>query len=255
MAQLEQVEGIILSVRDYRESDRLVKIFTANVGKRMFFVAGTRKPRSRIAPAILSFTKAVYIADIKKTGLCFLRDAKEIHYYQTIQQNIFLNAYATYILGLADAALEDGVADGKLYHRIERILERMDDGEDPEILVNIFEMQLLPYFGVAPTMMGCSVCGETTGKFDFSMRYQGILCEKHWDKDAYRMHASERAVYLLRLFSAVDIDKIGQISVKKETKQEIRKILDLIYTEMVGIHLKSKSFIDKMENTNFFKEI
>lgn len=65
MSQLEEVDGIILSVRNHRENDRLVKIFTNRFGKRMFFVKGTRKPNSKLKSAILPFTKAQYIADIR----------------------------------------------------------------------------------------------------------------------------------------------------------------------------------------------
>ncbi|MFV8213625.1 DNA repair protein RecO, partial [Streptococcus pluranimalium] len=36
-------QGIVLYNRDYRESDKLVKIFTETDGKRMFFVKHARK--------------------------------------------------------------------------------------------------------------------------------------------------------------------------------------------------------------------
>lgn len=246
MAQLEEVEGIILSVRNHRENDRLVKLFTNRFGKRMFFVKGTRKPNSKLKTAILPFTKAMYIADIRDTGLCFLRDAKEVTHYSGMQTDIFLNAYATYVLGLADAALEDGIVDPTLFHKIEMTLTDIDEGYDPEIMVNIFEVQILPYFGVAPELRGCTACGTTEGTFDYSSSYGGLLCQNHWHLDPHRYHASARAVYFLRLFSRINLDQLGEIRVKEETKKELRQLLDMIYEESVGIKLKSKSFIDQM---------
>ncbi len=44
------------------------------------------------------------------------------------------------------------------------------------------------------------------------------------------------------------MDQLGTISLKPETKREIRTVLDLIYDESVGIKLKSKRFIDQMYN-------
>lgn len=246
MSQLEEVEGIILSVRNHRENDRLVKIFTNRFGKRMFFVKGTRKPNSKLKAAILPFTKANYIADIRDSGLCFLRDAKEVVHYSAMQKDIFLNAYATYVLGLADAALEDAIVDSALFHKIEMTLIDIDEGYDPEIMVNIFEVQILPYFGVAPELRGCVSCGTTEGTFDYSSSYGGLLCQKHWHLDEHRYHASPRAIHFLRIFSRLNLDQLGEIKVKEETKKELRVLLDMIYEESVGIKLKSKSFIDQM---------
>lgn len=246
VAELQDTEGIVISARNYRENDRLVKIFTERYGKRMFFIKGTRKANSKLKAAVLPFTTATYIADIKDEGLCFIRDAKDLVHLNHLHTDIFLNAYATYILSLADAALEDGRPDPTLFHKIKQLLFEIDEGTDPEILVNIFEVQVLPYFGVAPEWRGCRICGNTTGPFDYSGSYGGLLCREHWGLDQHRYHASQRAIYFLRLFSVVSMDKLGTINVKDETKREIRTVLDMIYDESVGIKLKSKRFIDQM---------
>ncbi|MDN5952023.1 MAG: DNA repair protein RecO C-terminal domain-containing protein, partial [Loigolactobacillus coryniformis] len=62
----------------------------------------------------------------------------------------------------------------------------------------------------------------------------------------YRFHASARAIYLLRLFSVIDLRKLNSITVKAATKQELRRMLDRIYQDSVGLSLKSKHFIDEM---------
>lgn len=248
LGRVEEFEGIVLSVRHHHETDHLVKLFTDRFGKLMFFSRGTAKRNSKMKTAILPFTKATYIGTINQTGLSFLNDSKDREQYQSMQTDIFLNAYATYILGLTDSALEDKVPDGTLYHKLAASLREIDEGSDPQIITNIFEVQLLPYFGVAPELRGCCVCGEIEGPFDYSVAHGGLLCQRHWDLDAYRCHASQRALYFLRLFSRVSLDYLGSINVKEETKKEIQQLIDLIYQDTVGIKLKSKSFIQKMSN-------
>lgn len=248
LSQIEEFEGIVLSVRAHRESDHLIKLFTDRFGKLMFFSKGTGKRNNKLKSAILPFTKATYIGDIRKTGLCFLNDAKDQEPYKSMQTDIFLNAYATYILNLTDAALEDRTPNATLYHKVSASLREIDEGSDPVIIMNIFEVQLLPYFGVAPELRGCRVCGNTQGPFDYSMQYAGLLCQEHWHMDSHRYHASQRSLYFLRLFSRVSLDQLGSINVKEETKKEIQYLIDQIYDESVGIHLKSKSFINKMND-------
>ena len=50
------------------------------------------------------------------------------------------------------------------------------------------------------------------------------------------------------MFSAISYDKINGIRLKEETKQAIRQLIDQLYEEYVGIHLKSKKFIDQMKS-------
>lgn len=247
LSQIEEFEGIVLSVKKHREQDHLVKIFTDRFGKLMFFTRGTGKRNNKLKTAILPFTKATYIGDVRTTGLCFLNDAKDQQQYQSMQTDIFLNAYATYLLNLTDVALEDRQPNPALYHKLAASLQEIDEGSDPEIIMNIFEIQLLPYFGVAPELRGCRVCGNTEGPFDYSQTYGGLLCQKHWHMDEHRYHATQRSIYFIRLFSRVSLDQIGSISVKEETKKEIQSLVDQIYDDSVGVKLKSKGFIKKMD--------
>lgn len=247
MSQLEEVRGLVLSVRKHRERDYLVKLFTGRYGKLMFFVRGTKKPNFSLKPAIQPFTSATYIADIRQEGLCFLRDAKDITPYTGIQQDIFKNAYATYILQLADAALEDRVVDPRLFEQLVQALEVINEDKDAEVIMNIFEVRFLRYFGVMPELRGCVFCGLTEGRFDYSSKHHGLLCPEHFYEDERRLHASPRAIHFIRLFSVTSLDKINSISVKQETKDEIREVIDVLYEELVGLKLKSKTFIDNMK--------
>ncbi|WP_208560143.1 DNA repair protein RecO [Marinilactibacillus kalidii] len=246
MAHLEEVEGIVISVRKHRERDYLVKLFTDRYGKMMFFVRGTKNPNNKLKRAIQPFSHGTYIADIRDQGLSFLRDAKDIAPYSEVQLDIFKNAYATYACGLADAALEDRVPDFNLFTQLKEGLSLMDELEEPEIILNIFEIRFLRYFGVMPELRGCVICGKTEGAFDYSSKYNGLLCPNHYFEDERRFHASPKAIHFIRLFSVLSFDKIGTISMSAETKKDIRYVIDMLYEELVGLKLKSKRFIDHM---------
>ncbi|HAQ1851914.1 TPA: DNA repair protein RecO, partial [Enterococcus faecium] len=159
-----------------------------------------------------------------------------------------LSGYGTYLLNLVDAAIEDHQYDPHLFQFTQQALQRMDQGDDAEIITNIFEVQILQRFGIAPIWTHCVVCGETKGKFDYSSKYGGVICERHWSMDDHRYHADPRAVYFVRMFSAISYDKISGIHLKEETKQAIRELIDQLYDEYVGIHLKSKKFINQMKS-------
>lgn len=248
MAQTEEVEGLVLSRRNYRERDYLIKIFTDKYGPKMFFVRGSKRDKGKLAQSLQLFAHGTFIADIREDGLSFIQDVKDFSLYRSLQTDIFLNAYATYLLQLTDAAIEDGKPEPRLLHELLKGLTSLDEGMDPEVITNIFEVKFLYYFGVMPEWRGCVVCGNTEGPFDYSSRYGGLLCKQHWSLDPHRYHASPRAIHLLRLFSILSLDRLGEISVSDETKKNMRELLDQLYEENVGIRLKSKKFIDNMHS-------
>ena len=242
---IQESKGIILFTRNHKEKDKLVKIFTESAGKQMFYVRGAHRPNNPLSPALQPYTAATYIGKFNSEGLSFLNSAKEVHAFRNIQADIFMAGYATYLLNLADAAIEDHVYDPNLYTFLYQALLMMDQGNDGEILTNIFEVQILQRFGVAIHWHECAICGQTQGKFDYSSKYSGVLCEQHWSKDERRYHASPVAIHFIRLFSQITYDKIQSIELKKETKALIRQVIDMLYEEYVGIALKSKKFIDQ----------
>lgn len=246
--QNNEVRGLVLFSRDHREKDKLVKIFTESYGKIMFFAKRIHQPNNPLQAAILPFTEACYLGEIRSEGLSFLNAAKEVHSFRHIQADIFISAYATYILGLVDAAIPDQEYDPALYGFCRDALRLMDNGRDAEVVTNIFEIQLLKRFGAAPQWQHCCVCGKTEGKFDFSPKYGGVLCQEHWYKDEHRYHASPRAIYFIRLFAAISYQQIESIKLKPATKKEIRQVIDQLYADYVGLHLKSKKFIDQMDS-------
>jgi len=244
----QEINGLVLFSRNYRESDKLVKIFTESHGKKMFFVRHANKKNSQINSAIQPFTQARYIGELKDEGLSFLNTAKDIQPFYNIQQDIFLSAYATYILNLSDAAIDDGIYDPFLFGFVKDSLNLINEGYDAEIITNIFEIQLLKRFGIDINFSHCSVCLSDIEPFDFSDKYHGMLCQKHWSMDDRRFHYSPRALHFIKLFNEISYEQIKSINLSDETKQQIRQVVDSIYEEYVGIHLKSKKFIDDMQN-------
>lgn len=242
---IEEFQGIVLYRKDYRERDLLVKILTDRFGKKMFLVKGGKRPKNRLASAILPFTYGHYVGDIR-TGLSFINTAKETHHFWQISQDIELNAYASYILGLVDKAFEDETAVDYWFEKVFQALKLIDAGFDPQAITQIIEIQLLRIFGVQPNLESCVICQKTQQPFDYSEAYGGLLCAQHWHLDPNRFHASQRAIYFLRLFSAVDLMKINSIQIKPDTKAELKKIIDQIYQDTVGVYVKSKKFLDEM---------
>ncbi|HHK5596044.1 TPA: DNA repair protein RecO [Streptococcus mutans] len=244
--QTKETRGLVLYNRLFREDDKLVKIFTETSGKHMFFVrhATNSKLSSVIQPLIL----ANFILKINNHGLSYIEDYKGVSLFKEINADIYKLAYATYLVSLADAAISDAVYDAPLFAFLIKTLELMDEGLDYEILTNIFEIQILDRFGVQLNFHDCVFCHRVGLAFDFSHRYSGLLCPEHYEKDLYRSHLDPNIPYLLNQFQTLHFDSLKTISVKPDMKQKLRKFIDEVYEDYIGLRLKSKKFIDDLDH-------
>ena len=247
MAELKEVQALVLSKRKYKERDYLVKIFLNHYGKMMFYVRGSKNPNRSMAGLIRPFTAGRYIVDIRKTGLSFIRDAKSVQAFSQIQQDIFKNAYATYICGLVDACMEDRQPADGLFRQLYYGLSKIEADIDPEVIMFIFEIKLLYYFGVMPDFFTCQFCGRSQGPFDYSGAYAGLLCPNHLDQDAHRLQLHPKTIYHVQNFLQVNLKNIESITIAPEIKASLEKLTNTIYEDVVGVHLKSKKFIKQMK--------
>lgn len=247
MSKSDIFDGIVMYRRNYREADVLAKVLTRQAGKRMFFLKNGKRPSYALASETLPFTVAQYEGRLNPTGLSFLNTAKSATHFRLLSEDLVVNAYATYILSLIDAAFEDQVVISGWFDQILAAFAKLNAQYDPQIIGQIVALKLLPDFGVTPQLQGCVFCGELTAAMDFSEKHHGLLCQRHFNEDPHRLMLNQKAVYYLRLFSQIDIGKINSIKVSQPTKDELQRVIDLLYDNSVGIHLRAKGFIEQLD--------
>ncbi|MBA2795231.1 DNA repair protein RecO [Streptococcus porcinus] len=244
--------AIVLYNKNYREDDKLVKLFTETAGKRMFFIKHASK--SKLASVIQPLTIADFVLKINGKGLSYIDDYNDVQTYPRINQDLYRLAYATYVMSLVDAAIPDNEADSQLFAFARKTLDLMEEGLDYEILTNIFEIQILERFGVRLNFHECVFCHRVGLPFDFSHKYSGPLCPNHLQEDTHRSHLDPNVLYLLDQFQNVQFSELKNISLKKDMKKKLRHFIDDLYEDYVGIHLKSKKFIDDLDKWGHIME-
>ena len=244
---LTKCEGIVIRSTDYGETNKIVTLYTKEFGKIGVMARGAKKPNSRFSAVTQLFHYGTYLFQGSR-GLGQLQQAETIESFRSIREDIFLTAYAAFIAELLDKGTEERKPSSSLYDLFYLSLHSLDEGYDPEVIMNIVELKMLHVFGFAPELDRCVNCGAQDGTFSFSVREGGLLCHRCEHIDPYRMKISPAIIRLLRVFYYMDLNRLGTISIKEETKQEIRKVLDAYYGEYLGVELKTKRFLKQMHN-------
>lgn len=244
---LQKCEGIIIRTNDYGETNKIVTLYTREWGKIGVMARGAKKPSSRLAAITQIFTYGQFLVQ-KTSGLGVLQQGGTISTFRSIREDIFLTAYASYVIELTDKCTEEKRSNPFLFEMLFQTLNYLNEGYDPDILLYIYELKMLPLLGLYPRLNECTICKSTEGEFAFSIREGGLLCHRCYDKEPYHIKVSQATIRLLRLFYFFDLSRLGTIAVKDATKKEIKLVIDAYYEEYSGLFLKSKRFLDQLEN-------
>lgn len=243
---MQKSEGIVIRTMDYGETNKIVTLFTRDSGKIALFARGAKKTRSRLSSVTQLFTYGQFFFFLGK-GMGTLRQGESIETFRGLQSDLFRTAYASYIAELLDKLSEDRSPNPFLFELLFQTLHYMDEELDPEVLTFIFETKMLDVAGIRPKLDGCMNCKRTQGPFVFSVREGGLLCGQCKTIDPHFYRLSETALKLLRLFLHIHLKRLGKVSLKPETKREIKTVLSAYYEEYSGLKLKSKRFLDQLE--------
>jgi DNA repair protein RecO (recombination protein O) len=207
---------------------------------------GAKKPNSRLSSITQLFTHGYFLIN-RGSGLGSMQQGETATSLRSIGEDIFLTAYASYIVELTDKCTEEKKPNPYHFELLYQTLNYLNEGYDPDILMNIYEMKMLNMLGLNPILNQCSICGNTDGLFSFSIREGGFICHRCLDKDPYHYKLSPSTVKLIRLFYYFDLSRLGNISVKAETKAELKNVITSYYEEYSGLHLKTKKFLNSMD--------
>ncbi|HET7657953.1 MAG TPA: DNA repair protein RecO [Bacillales bacterium] len=243
---LQKAEGLVLRTVDYGETNKIVTLFTREMGKVALFASGAKKTRSRLAATTQPFTYGSYLFFIGK-GLGSIRQGEIIDSFRTLRNDLFRTAYAAYVAELMDKLTDDRSPNPFLFELLYQTLHYIDEEVDPEVMTFIFEVKMLEVAGIRPKLNGCVQCKNQDGPFVFSIREGGLLCSRCRTIDPHHIPISEASLKLLRLFTQINLSRLGKVSVKPETKRELKNVLSSYYEEYSGVKLKSRRFLDQLE--------
>ncbi|OYD07677.1 DNA repair protein RecO [Paludifilum halophilum] len=242
---LSKIEGIVIRTQDYGESNKVVILFTRDRGKLAAMARGAKKPKSRVGAATQPFTLGQYLC-FAGNGMATISQADILQSHYPLRADLFLTAYTAYMTELLDRLTEDKEPHPFLYELLATTLSHLEEGTDPDILSRIFELKVLEAVGYRPRLDGCAVCGKVEGPMKFSVSQGGLICLEDARHDSQALPLSPPAARILKLLQRVTPDRLGQVQVKEETKNQMERVIRSFMDEYVDLRFKSRPFLDRL---------
>ena len=152
-----RTQAIVLSRRDFGESDRLLTLYTPLQGKIRAIAKGARKPSAKISGHVELFARSDCLIH-RGRNLDILAQAELIDAYLGLREDLGRGAYASYVAELLDRFTADEEDDsGDVFLLLHQTLSRIGDSEDPRLAARYFELRLLDLVGFRPELQECVI--------------------------------------------------------------------------------------------------
>jgi DNA repair protein RecO (recombination protein O) len=233
-------EAIVLGAMDYRESDRIVTLFTIEHGKIEGIARGAKKSVRRFGGALEPFAR-LRIEVVLKEGLSSVLQTDIVSVFPKVRNDLEKIGLAGYACELTDLMLPEGMASPRLFRLLASYLEHLDSFPASSSDRRFFEMNFLNVLGYCPSLDRCALCAlelDKGARVLYPMAANGLLCT-HCGRGG--MPLSMETVGLLR--RSLKTGRFGTISFPSGSLEEAGNFLDRALASHLQSPPKSLSFI------------
>lgn len=169
--------GLVLRRADYSDYDRMVTIFSPQMGRLDAIARGCRRSKSPLVNAVEPFTSGEFQLYQHKERFsleqCHISDS-----YFELRGDYDRLRHGVYWLRLLDTAILPDTPAPELFITTLRALAHLNYGElPPELVTFAFEAHFMRLMGLSPRMDACMSCGRpVNGDARFDPDLGGAVC-------------------------------------------------------------------------------
>ena len=162
MAKIQTVEAVVLGSRNFEEADRLLTLFTLQLGKITVIAKGVRRITSKRG-GNLDILNCVTVTLVTGRSLRIVTEAQVINAYPNLKDNLSKAFYAYYILELVNSLTVEEQEHPDIFLLLKQVLTLFSK-EPRRILITAFEIKLLSSLGFWNDQILSSLDIETIAK-------------------------------------------------------------------------------------------
>ena len=242
--------AIVLRQRKLGDADKILTLYTANLGKIEAVAKGVRKTRSRLAGHVEPLTQATFML-AKGKSLDIVTQVETIESFQPVRDDLDRLSRALYTAELIDRFTEPHEEQFVLYRLLLDTLRRVGARPDIDTPVRFFEMALLNLLGYRPELEECVVC---RGRLEpvtnyWSAAAGGVVCagcRRHVEGELRSV--SVNALKMLRLLLHGRFEDVARVGVRQDLADELERSMREYVRWVLERDVRSSAFIDTVRH-------
>lgn len=246
-----KTDAIVLKRIVLGEADKILVLYTPNLGKLSAIAKGSRRPKSKLSGHLELLTHCrMMLARGQKLDV--VSQSETISGFLPLRDDLWRTSLALYAAELVDQLAEEHIGNYPVYELLLETLHRLSEGDNGELALRYFELHLLEHLGYKPELNECTVCKSRIQPGDnyFSAGAGGVLCPGCRAKASPCRPISLNALKTLRYWQTNDYEKSRKVKVSAELMQELEIILRQYIRYILEKDLKSTAWLDRLKREN-----
>ncbi len=246
-----RVDAVVLRHSDWGEADRLLWLYTLEMGKVRALAKGARKIRSRKAGHLEPFTR-VHLMLAKGREILLVTQAETIEAYLPLHEGLEGITYASYAVELLDRFTYEEGENRPLYQLLVDTLQRLSELPEKELVIRYYELRLLDLVGFRPQLFRCLGCDEEIQPQAqyFSAQEGGVLCPKCGARASGAHPISMQALKYLRHFQRSKFPEARKAHLAPELNRELEIVMQHYMTYLLERGLNTPPFVRRLRKNN-----
>jgi DNA repair protein RecO (recombination protein O) len=244
--RLYRTPAVILKRMDLGEADRIVTLFSRDVGKVRAVARGVRRTTSRSAGHLEPFTLSDVLFAVGRE-LDVISQVDTVESFRGIREDLVLTTHAYYLAEVVDLLTEDHMENRGVFDALVEGLRDLGDHPDARLVLVTFHLRLLEALGYRPELRECVVCRATIepDRNQFSALMGGVLCPGCGPQENTARALGNSALKLLRFIQHTDGRQavVVPIAVAREAEGLLRDYAE----HLIERRLRSPALIARVQ--------
>ncbi|MBT9163222.1 MAG: DNA repair protein RecO [Chloroflexi bacterium] len=242
-----KTEAIVLKHTNLGEADRILTLFTPNMGKLKALVRGARRSRSKLGGHVEPLTHCSLVL-ARGRNLDTVTQSQTIGGFLSIRNDLWLTAQALYLIELADVFTAERSENYPVYKLLLDALHELGKVRCVELLFRYFELQLLGHVGYQPQLRDCLNCRSPLRPVEnfFSPSGGGVLCPNCAHTEPVVQPISVNALKVMRLLQRGDYATASRLRLVPELSRELERIVQGYIRYLLEREIKATGFLDRL---------
>ncbi|MBR4124296.1 MAG: DNA repair protein RecO [Clostridia bacterium] len=213
------VKGIVLSSYDYKEKDKLVEVFTAELGKITAVIKGCKAPNAKLKFAFQPFCFAEF-SIIRQGKFYQIIDAKLIDSFFDLTYDLSTYYLSNVILEVSSVSVDFEEQNPKLFILLANALKNICYDNLPAHLVTAkFCEDVMNMLGYKISFYKCTNCNMPyTNKVFLNLDSGEFVCASC--KNENSISVSNQAFALLKILASTDYERLGTVKIAENVAKE-----------------------------------
>ncbi len=216
--------GFVLEARSYAEADKIVQLYTFQLGRVKAIVKGVRKPKSKLSSAIDLFTESAFSLHKKPSAdLYVLSQAKVLDSHGELKKDLVTITALQVLADLLVQTLHDIEPHPEVYDLVRETLAALDGKSGPESVLAAFALKFLDRMGYPLELDNCVECGTSLQRRKATLipHRGGALCEDCCPSGPARLKVTPAELEILKKFRSLPLDKVHVIKMRTAFSREL----------------------------------